>query len=190
MFDQAFSSRIHISLGLPSLDQQRRSSVWSIFLQDLAAKGAINDSRLKTLTAAVDEKWSKEKLNGRQIRNAVRTALVVAEKKGEMVGEKEFETVLKIGREFEGYVSLVLASHTCHRFFANIGTDGCAWKGGSDSGWVSGSVIMLFDSYEHAMINREKGRWKTDSLVMMMDRYDGMPAMNALIQHDFDEFPE
>ena len=93
-----------VSLGLPSLDQQRRVSVWAIFLQDLAAKGAISDTRLKTLTRAVDDKWSKEKLNGRQIRNAVRTALVVAEKKGEMVGEKEFETVLKIGREFEGYV--------------------------------------------------------------------------------------
>lgn len=106
-FDQAFQSRIHVTLGLPSFDQHRRSSVWAIFLQDLAAKGAITDSRFKTLTKAVAEKWSKEKLNGRQIRNAVRTALVVADKKGEMVGEKDFETVLKIAREFEGYVSHV-----------------------------------------------------------------------------------
>ncbi len=52
----------------------------------------------------VKEKWSKDKLNGRQIRNAVRTALVVAQKSGVMVGEAEFETVLRISREFEGYM--------------------------------------------------------------------------------------
>jgi AAA+ superfamily predicted ATPase len=106
-FDQAFQSRIHVTLGLPSLDQQRRISVWAIFLQDLAAKGAITDSQHQALTKRVGEKWSKEKLNGRQIRNTVRTALVLAEKKGAVVGEKDFETVLKIGREFEGYMGML-----------------------------------------------------------------------------------
>lgn len=106
-FDQAFQSRIHVTLGLPSLDQQRRTSVWAIFLQDLAAKHVITDTHHKVLTKKVSEKWSKEKLNGRQIRNTVRTALVIAEKKGVMVGEKEFETVLKIGREFEGYMGML-----------------------------------------------------------------------------------
>ncbi len=53
----------------------------------------------------VKEKWSKDKLNGRQIRNAVRTALVVAQKSGVMVGEAEFETVLRISSEFEGYMA-------------------------------------------------------------------------------------
>ncbi|KAK3174390.1 hypothetical protein OEA41_001635 [Lepraria neglecta] len=104
MFDQAFQSRIHVTLGLPSLDQERRMAVWSIFLQDLTTKGAISEARYDVLMQLVHDKWSKEKLNGRQIRNAVRTALVVAEKRGEMVGEKEFETVLRIGREFEGYM--------------------------------------------------------------------------------------
>ena len=104
MFDQAFQSRIHVSLGLPSLDQERRIAVWNIFLQDLQSKSAISDTQYELLTKLVKEKWSKERLNGRQIRNAVRTALVMAEKKGEMVGEREFETVLRIGREFEGYM--------------------------------------------------------------------------------------
>lgn len=106
-FDQAFQSRVHVTLGLPSLDRQRRTSVWAIFLQDLATKGAITDAQYNTLTAMVTQEWSKEKLNGRQIRNAVRTALVLAEKKGKMVGKEEFETVLKIGREFEGYMGML-----------------------------------------------------------------------------------
>jgi hypothetical protein len=104
MFDQAFQSRIHVTLGLPTLDQERRTAVWGIFLQELQEKRAIPVDRYRDLTTLVREKWSKEKLNGRQIRNAVRTALVIAQKKGEMVGEKEFETVLRIGREFEGYM--------------------------------------------------------------------------------------
>ena len=106
-FDQAFQSRIHVTLGLPSLDQQRRISVWTIFLQDLATKGAITDVHYQALIEKVNNNWSKEKLNGRQIRNTVRTALVVAEKKGTMVGEKEFATVLKIGREFENYMGIL-----------------------------------------------------------------------------------
>ena len=106
-FDQAFQSRIHVTLGLPSLDERRRTSVWAIFLQDLARKGAITHTVHDTLMEKVSKKWSKEKLNGRQIRNTVRTALVVAEKKGAMVGEKEFETVLKIGREFENYMGML-----------------------------------------------------------------------------------
>ena len=106
-FDQAFQSRIHVTLGLPSLDQPRRISVWDIFVQDLKAKGTITEAHSDALLKLVKEKWSKEKLNGRQIRNSVRTALVVAEKKGSVVGEKEFETVLKIGREFEGYMGIL-----------------------------------------------------------------------------------
>lgn len=106
-FDQAFQSRVHVTLGLPSLDRQRRTSVWAIFLQDLATKGAITDAHYNILTKMVTQEWSKEKLNGRQIRNAVRTALVLAEKKGKMVGKDEFETVLKIGREFEGYMGML-----------------------------------------------------------------------------------
>jgi hypothetical protein len=55
----------------------------------------------------VRDSWSREELNGRQIRNAVRTALVVAERKGCVVGELEFEQVLRIGRDFEGYMGFL-----------------------------------------------------------------------------------
>ena len=51
------------------------------------------------------EDWSRERLNGRQIRNSMRTALVVAEQRGrKVVGAEEVGCVLKIGREFEGYL--------------------------------------------------------------------------------------
>ncbi|KAL8691099.1 MAG: hypothetical protein Q9224_004253, partial [Gallowayella concinna] len=106
-FDQAFQSRIHITLGLPILDQPRRTEVWTIFLHELAKSQKLTPTQLEDLQSQAVSNWSRQSLNGRQIRNSVRTALLVAEKKKEVVGEKHFETVLRIGREFENYMSVL-----------------------------------------------------------------------------------
>ncbi|CAL8578347.1 hypothetical protein XPA_004136 [Xanthoria parietina] len=106
-FDQAFQSRIHITLGLPILDQPRRTEVWTIFLQELAKSQKLSPSELANLQSQAVSTWSRQALNGRQIRNSVRTALLVAEKKKETVGEKHFDTVLRIGREFESYMNVL-----------------------------------------------------------------------------------
>lgn len=37
----------------------------------------------------------------------MRTALLVADKKGEVVGKKHFDTVLRIGKEFENYMNVL-----------------------------------------------------------------------------------
>ena len=94
-----------MTLGLPSLDRTRRTEVWSIFLDDMARKSVVDTTQLTALQTLVRDEWSKENLNGRQIRNAVRTAMLVAEKKKEVPSKAHFETVLKIGRDFERYMS-------------------------------------------------------------------------------------
>ncbi|MCJ1264429.1 hypothetical protein MMC22_004300 [Lobaria immixta] len=104
-FDQAFQSRIHVSLGLPQLDRPRRIEVWSIFIHDLARQSRITGARRDELDRLVGDVWSCEPLNGRQIRNSVRTAMLVAEKKKQTVGQEHFETVLRIGKEFSSYMS-------------------------------------------------------------------------------------
>ncbi|KAL8879103.1 MAG: hypothetical protein Q9198_003221 [Flavoplaca austrocitrina] len=106
-FDQAFQSRIHITLGLPILDQPRRTEVWTIFLQELAKSQNLSPGQLAGLQSQAASTWSRQAINGRQIRNSVRTALLVAEKKKEVVSEKHFETVLRIGREFESYMNVL-----------------------------------------------------------------------------------
>ncbi|KAI4209872.1 MAG: hypothetical protein LQ351_007226 [Letrouitia transgressa] len=106
-FDQAFQSRIHVTLGLPTLDQPRRTEVWSIFLRELARAQQLTPDQLAELQAQVVQSWSGQALNGRQIRNSVRTALLVAEKKKETVGKKHFDTVLRIGKEFENYMNVL-----------------------------------------------------------------------------------
>ncbi|KAI4289373.1 MAG: hypothetical protein L6R35_001358 [Caloplaca aegaea] len=106
-FDQAFQSRIHITLGLPILDQPRRTEVWMLFLHELGRSQHLTPAQLHDLQGHAAAAWSRQPLNGRQIRNSVRTALLVAEKKKEAVGQKHFETVLRIGREFESYMNVL-----------------------------------------------------------------------------------
>ncbi|KAL8997627.1 MAG: hypothetical protein Q9169_003175 [Polycauliona sp. 2 TL-2023] len=106
-FDQAFQSRIHITLGLPILDQPRRTEVWTIFLQELTKSQKLSPSQLADLRSQAASTWSRQALNGRQIRNSVRTALLVAQRKKETVAEKHFDTVLRIGREFESYMNVL-----------------------------------------------------------------------------------
>ena len=82
--------------------------MWNIFVDDLAQKNGYSAEEHEKLRGLVRDKWSLERLNGRQIRNAMRTALVVAEeRKRSVVGDEEVGVVLKIGREFEGYMKTI-----------------------------------------------------------------------------------
>lgn len=79
--------------------------MWSIFIHDLARQSRITGAQRDELDLLVANVWSREPLNGRQIRNSVRTAMLVAEKKKQTVGQEHFETVLRIGKEFSSYMS-------------------------------------------------------------------------------------
>lgn len=46
-----------------------------------------------------------DKLNGRQIRNTVRTAIALAEQNGEPLNTGHFEDVLEMTRNFSDYIS-------------------------------------------------------------------------------------
>ena len=78
--------------------------MWNLFEDDLAAKKSYSAEVHDHLRDLVRDNWSRERLNGRQIRNAMRTALVVAEQKGCVLGDDDIGVVLRIGREFDGYL--------------------------------------------------------------------------------------
>jgi SpoVK/Ycf46/Vps4 family AAA+-type ATPase len=148
-FDQAFQSRIHISLNYKELDAKSRKTVWQNFLaQHDLAQAAARERPLKTLLSAakastqtgvlnsndsskdVDpsnmdatekEKAEKEalemrnkltlphqmtekqinklshlNLNGRQIKNFLKTAQLLASKRGEGLSYTHIETVMDV----------------------------------------------------------------------------------------------
>ncbi|KAL1981791.1 hypothetical protein VTN96DRAFT_2129 [Rasamsonia emersonii] len=108
--DQAFQSRIHITLGIPEFDWTRRKDVWGIFIKDLGRKRPDGSPPLLThdecreLGREVVASWAKEPINGRQIRNCVRSALALAADKGEKLSAKHFNTVIQLGNTFTQYM--------------------------------------------------------------------------------------
>ena len=102
--DEAFQSRIHITIGLPELHAESQMKVWSIFVKDLAIGEAEKIAILKHVKEDIEKNGN---LNGRQIRNAVRTAIAIAAQKKEQVSEHHIKDVLGIGRDFKVYLEQV-----------------------------------------------------------------------------------
>ncbi|UQC79723.1 ATPase [Colletotrichum lupini] len=110
-FDQAFQSRIHITIGMPEFDEPLRKEVWKIFIQDLGRKrrdgspALLSRDECKALGSEVTKSWASQPLNGRQIRNCVRSALALAEDKGVKPDASHFNKVLKLGNAFTQYMT-------------------------------------------------------------------------------------
>ena len=99
--DEAFQSRIHVSIGLKALNTEERRQVWAVFIKEMKD---LSDKRKRALLEYVTENFDADRLNGRQIRNAMRTALALAQLKGEQLKPEHLERVVRIGREFAGYM--------------------------------------------------------------------------------------
>jgi hypothetical protein len=95
-FDEAFLSRIHVALHFEELSQSSKEQVWTAFLAKVNAK--ITEDQLLEL--------SKRDVNGRQIKNAVRTAHSLAVGRGEKLTFGHFAETLdamyEFKRQFEG----------------------------------------------------------------------------------------
>jgi len=86
--DAAFQSRIHVSMAYPNLTSSSRRQIWKNFLTLSKQESDIPDADLDDL--------SKVELNGRQIKNVLKTSFLISARK-RMPLKKEFiETVLAI----------------------------------------------------------------------------------------------
>jgi ATP-dependent 26S proteasome regulatory subunit len=89
-FDTAFQSRIHISLNYPDLSLESRKSIWTNFLGQMTGEHNITSSQMHQL--------AQLNMNGRQIKNVLKTAQLLARRKGkeESLGYKHVTTVLDV----------------------------------------------------------------------------------------------
>lgn len=98
LFDEAFKSRIQISIHYPALDEDARRRVW------LSAIRAIPGGQVKYDSEDLCQRapdLAKNKLNGRQIRNTVHCAMQLAISNNEQLEDSHFQTVIGITMEFE-----------------------------------------------------------------------------------------
>jgi len=95
-FDEAFLSRIHIALHFHSLSVTARTQVWTAFLKkagvEIGAENGITETELAKLT--------ERDINGRQVKNATRTANSLALSRGETLQFKHIVEVLDVMEEF------------------------------------------------------------------------------------------
>ena len=87
-FDPAFQSRIHISLEYPELSIESRLLVWKNFLGVLPLEN--------TITATQLEQLSLMNMNGRQIKNVLKTAQLLAHRNESKLNHEHIMTVLDV----------------------------------------------------------------------------------------------
>jgi len=87
-FDAAFQSRIHISLDYPELSIDSRRTVWKNFLNQSPQENSITDLQLDQLALM--------NMNGRQIKNVLKTAQLLARQKKKILGHEHIMTVLDV----------------------------------------------------------------------------------------------
>ena len=95
-FDEAFKSRIHVPLKYNDLTAESREKVWRNFLETVTNAGMhvnLEDGDYEAL--------SRHKLNGRQIKNIIKTAQSLASYRKDKLNKEQLEQVVEIQMEFE-----------------------------------------------------------------------------------------
>lgn len=94
-FDLAFQSRIHLALKYHGLDEHSRKKLWELFLKRIPA------FEEKDWPAELLQELAAANINGRQIKNTVRTAHTLALAENEKFGVEHIRDVLDTVREFQ-----------------------------------------------------------------------------------------
>ncbi|KAM0434029.1 hypothetical protein ACHAPT_003973 [Fusarium lateritium] len=95
--DAAFQSRIHMSLEYPPLDRSSRESVWRGFLNRAVSLDAkVAGSAAHNITDDETKALAGLELNGRQIKNVLKTANLLACHKGQKLSFEHLRTVLRV----------------------------------------------------------------------------------------------
>ncbi|MCJ1465286.1 hypothetical protein MMC07_003902 [Pseudocyphellaria aurata] len=102
--DAAFQSRIHISIKYQELSASSRRHVWANFLQNAASKAGTGARPQHTFSDADLDRLAENPMNGREIKNVLKTAKLLAGKQGVELGVQQVETVLNIEKRHVGGV--------------------------------------------------------------------------------------
>ncbi|EFQ31520.1 ATPase [Colletotrichum graminicola] len=86
--DLAFQSRIHVSLEYPDLTPESRRQIWHNFLRETTLESEISDEDIAEL--------AELRLNGRQIKNILKTSQLLAARKKSALKRSFIDTVLSI----------------------------------------------------------------------------------------------
>ncbi len=92
--DAAFQSRIHVSLEYPDLTADSRRQIWQNFLAASAIPADLTERDIEDL--------AKLQLNGRQIKNILKTSSLLAARKKSALKRSFIDTILSIEKRRPG----------------------------------------------------------------------------------------
>jgi SpoVK/Ycf46/Vps4 family AAA+-type ATPase len=88
VFDAAFHSRIHVSINYPELSAASRRHIWSNFLTISGQNHDLAETDFDTLAEIF--------INGRQIKNVIKTARLIAMRKNAPLSMEHIQTVMSV----------------------------------------------------------------------------------------------
>ena len=97
-FDEAFQSRIHIALRYGELKTAAKKSVWKLFINKVKSVDGVSTELFKESDF---DSLARRMLNGRQIKNMVRTSQALALNEGVKLGMKHIKQVLEVAESFD-----------------------------------------------------------------------------------------
>ena len=100
-FDEAFKSRMQLAIRYPKLDETGRFKIWDNFIN--ALQKAEVDMEFEDLSNNV-KSLARPELNGRQIRNVIKTARQLAAFRKQKFGIQHLESAIEVVEEFEKYL--------------------------------------------------------------------------------------
>jgi AAA+ superfamily predicted ATPase len=100
-FDEAFKSRVHLIVHYPTLQKDEHRRIWSNFITGL------QHPRVKVHITELQERiedLSEYTLNGREIRNTIQTAALLAQFRKQRLCYEHLKDVIAISEEFKQYL--------------------------------------------------------------------------------------
>ncbi|OJD10083.1 hypothetical protein AJ78_08761 [Emergomyces pasteurianus Ep9510] len=97
-FDDAFQSRIHVALRYGELTLKAKRTVWKMFLDKVRTKEGV---AVVPFTETDYESLARHNLNGRQIKNSVRTAQALALNEKTPLSMEHISRVLDVAETFD-----------------------------------------------------------------------------------------
>jgi ATP-dependent 26S proteasome regulatory subunit len=86
--DPAIASRVHLTINYPALDTESRLTIWRNFLDRASPPAALSWEEIELL--------SKIDLNGRRIKNVVKSAQIMARREQRAVRLNDIKMVMRI----------------------------------------------------------------------------------------------
>lgn len=120
-FDEAFKSRIQISIPYKRLDTAQRKQIWRNFLRRLEQLEQHESIDFDDIDAHLDD-LAAYTMNGRQIRNAMTTARQLAEFKKKKMNFASLKKTIGVSEKFDKYLADVREGDV--REFLQHGKDG------------------------------------------------------------------